>query len=112
MATAAQREKIGFEHKGIGSVLAHSRLAVPLNQREYKWQDEHVEALLEDFSNAIDNNQGVYFLGTIVLTRGDHDVPEVSDGQQRLATTTILLSAIRDYFHYNKDRERAEDIAS
>lgn len=103
-------EEIGFEHKGIGSVLAHNRLAVPLNQREYSWEDEHVQELFTDFANAIAKNKATYFLGTIVLTRGEGDVPEVSDGQQRLATTSILLAAIRDYFFKKGDAVRARSI--
>ena len=103
------KEEIGFEHKGIGEVLAHNRLAVPLNQREYSWEDEHVRDLLTDFANAISGKHGTYFLGTIVLT-GRVDVPEVSDGQQRLATTSILLAAIRDYFADTKDDKRKAHI--
>ncbi len=109
---AATNEEIGFEHKGIGDVLAHNRLVVPLNQREYSWEEEHVEDLFRDFANAIANDRATYFLGTIVLTRGDGDIPEVSDGQQRLATTTILLSAIRDYFFGTDDAIRARSIES
>lgn len=105
-------EEIGFEHKGIGDVLAHNRLVVPLNQREYSWEDEHVRELLADFANAIANNKATYFLGTIVLTRGDGEIPEVSDGQQRLATTTILLAAIRDWFFRHNDEPRARVIES
>lgn len=103
-------DEIGFEHKGIGAVIAHNRLAVPLNQREYSWKDEHVQELLTDFANAIANNKGTYFLGTIVLTRGESEIPEVSDGQQRLATTSILLAAIRDYFFKKGDTIRARSI--
>jgi hypothetical protein len=105
-----RRDEIGFEHEGIGAVLAHNRLAVPLNQREYSWEDGHVRELFNDFANAIANRKGTYFLGTIVLTRSEGDIPEVSDGQQRLATTTILLAAIRDYFLKNKDSKRAASI--
>ena len=65
----AKDDKIHFEHKGIGRVLKDHRLAVPPNQREYAWLDEHVNELFSDFANAIANNQGAYFLGTIVLTR-------------------------------------------
>jgi hypothetical protein len=36
-------------------------------------------------------------LGTIVLTRDSNRQWEVADGQQRLATTAILIAAIRDY---------------
>ena len=103
-------EEIGFEHKGIGDALAHNRFVVPLNQREYSWEKEHVTDLFSDFANAIANNRATYFLGTIVLTKDNEGNPEVSDGQQRLATTTILLAAIRDYFFYNKDNVRAQSI--
>lgn len=106
----ANGDTIGFEHKGIGAVLAHNRLAVPLNQREYSWEGEHVKELFSDFADAIAKNRATYFLGTIVLTRGESDIPEVSDGQQRLATTSILLAAIRDYFFENEDKKRAESI--
>jgi hypothetical protein len=107
---AQAREEIGFEHKGIGSVLAQNRLTVPLNQREYSWEEEHVKDLFSDFATAIAKGKNSYFLGTIVLTRGEGDIPEVSDGQQRLATTTILLAAIRDYFSSIGDKKRADSI--
>lgn len=99
-----------FEHKGIGKALAHNRFRVPLNQREYSWEDQHVLDLLQDFSSAIATNKATYFLGTIVLTAGDTASPEVCDGQQRLATTSILLAAIRDYFHAHQDDARATSI--
>lgn len=101
---------IGFEHKGIGAILAHNRLRVPLNQREYAWDKEHVQELLSDFSGAIEMDQATYFLGTIVLTKDTEELPEVSDGQQRLATTTILLAAIRDYLKEVKDFARAQSV--
>ncbi|MGC1130193.1 MAG: DUF262 domain-containing HNH endonuclease family protein [Candidatus Acidiferrales bacterium] len=105
----ADKDSIGFEHKGIGAVLAQNRLRVPLNQREYAWEDEHVQELFSDFAGSIDNDRPTYFLGTVVLTHGS-DEPEVSDGQQRLATTTILLTAIRDYLKSIKDFARASSI--
>ena len=96
-------QSIDFSHIGIGNVLRTERLAVPLNQREYAWLKEHVLALFHDLSKAINNNKPEYFLGTIVLTRGKNGVPRVTDGQQRLATVTILLGAIRDYFSERGD---------
>src|SRR5205807_7567912 len=97
---------ISFEHKGIGAALSHNRLVVPMNQRDYAWEEEHVQDLFQDFAQAI--THGTYFLGTIVLTHGEQDGPEVSDGQQRLATTTILLAAIRDYLFENNNKTRAQ----
>jgi hypothetical protein len=88
--------RIGFEHIGIGNLLRTGRLRVPPNQRSYKWEEEHVTDLFQDLLKAIDGPD--YFLGTIVLTGAANPIPEVTDGQQRLATTTILLTAIRDFF--------------
>lgn len=102
-------DKIDFDHKGIGSVLAQHRLIVPLNQREYAWEETHATDLFKDFANAIASNNS-YFLGTIVLTRGKDGQLEVSDGQQRLATTSILLAAIRDYFAETGQEGRAQSI--
>ncbi len=102
---------INFELKGIGQILAQNRLVVPLNQREYAWEKDHVKELFQDFSNALAKGKGGYFLGTIVLTKGSGDNPEVSDGQQRLATTSILIAAIRDYFAEHNDPKRAGAIA-
>ena len=98
-----QHRGIDFEHIGIGIALKRNRLVVPLNQREYSWEEEHVKDLFYDLAQAIDGQKSSYFLGTIVLTRGKDDSLEVADGQQRLATVTILLAAIRDYFQSKRD---------
>ncbi len=87
---------IRFDHVGLAAVLKNNNLKVPVNQREYSWESDNVEDLFQDFQLAIEN--GPYFLGTIVLTQGKKEHYEVADGQQRLATTMILIAAIRDYF--------------
>jgi Protein of unknown function DUF262/Protein of unknown function (DUF1524) len=110
-ASTMKTNEISFEHKGIGSVLAQNRLVVPLNQREYSWEEDHVKELFQDFSSALAVKQGAYFLGTLVFTKGANDHPEVSDGQQRLATTSILLAAVRDFFQAQKDDKRAQHVA-
>src|SRR5215831_1237253 len=97
-------EDVHFEHLGIGAVLQRYRLKVPMNQREYSWESKQVLDLLRDLAGAIHESKSSYFLGTIVLTSGEDDVLEVADGQQRLATTTIILAAIRDFF-VEKDEE-------
>ncbi|MCC6458043.1 MAG: DUF262 domain-containing protein [Caldilineaceae bacterium] len=91
------RNQISFEELGLGAVLNRSQLRVPLNQREYSWGEREVTTLLEDFARAINEGGSAYFLGTIVTIPRDNGQLEVVDGQQRLATTAILLAAIRDY---------------
>ncbi|HEX3036210.1 MAG TPA: DUF262 domain-containing protein [Thermodesulfobacteriota bacterium] len=99
-------DKINIELKGIGNQLSVNTLAVPKYQRSYAWEKNHVEALFKDIATAIRNNEPEYFLGSIVITQ-QLGRPEVVDGQQRLATITILLSAIRDYFYEIGDKKGA-----
>src|SRR5262245_57780406 len=88
---------LAFREVGIASILAQHQLSVPLNQRSYAWEDTHVQALFHDLAKAIDGGAKLYFLGTIVLTHGPKGLRQVADGQQRLATVSILIAAIRDY---------------
>ena len=101
---------VEFDAYGIGEVLRRHRLRVPENQRAYAWKDEHVQTLFEDLAAAYDKRPAPYFLGTIVLTGEGREILDVADGQQRLATTSILLSAIRDYLYTKGDAaKRASD---
>lgn len=95
---------IGFEQPGIGSLLSQNLLRVPPNQREYAWTEREVGQLFTDIARAMGDDSD-YFLGTIVTIPRQAGILEVVDGQQRLATTAIFLSAIRLYL-----KEIGEDI--
>jgi len=79
------------------------------NQREYAWKEEHVTDLYQDLAKAIADVEPDYFLGSVVVAKTDGKL-EVFDGQQRLATTVILLAAIRDWYTETKDTDRASII--
>ena len=76
--------------------------AIPPYQRPYAWTTDQASELLTDLLAFLENDsQAVdevnpYFLGSIVLIKGEES-PEadIVDGQQRLATLTILLAAFR-----------------
>lgn len=73
---------------------------IPAYQRPYAWTEEESGALFDDlfdfFKTEEDDN---YFLGSIVLIKDEgNPKSEVIDGQQRLTTLTILLSALASYF--------------
>jgi hypothetical protein len=101
---------IGIDLHGIGRILFNRNLSVPTYQRSYAWEEEHVCDFLEDVTTAISQGEHEYFIGSIVTTRNDTARAEIADGQQRLATVTILLAAIRDHFYERDDRERADTI--
>lgn len=74
---------------------------IPLYQRPYAWTTEQAGELIEDLITSLgDGNEPIdevnpYFLGSIVLIKGDKPDAQVVDGQQRLSTLTILLAALR-----------------
>ena len=70
-----------------------------------------MQTLFEDLSAAKQKDNPTYFLGTIVLTHGSKpNEHEVADGQQRLATTAILIGAIRDHlFNMGNSGKRAAE---
>ena len=94
---------------GIGEILKQHQLRVPPNQREYSWTEKEVTTLYHDIAKAIADSEAEYFLGTIVTIPADLGSLEVIDGQQRLATITILLCNIRRYL-IGKDDLIADDI--
>ena len=105
----ATKKNIDFKVGGIGRILAEKNLSVPLYQRPYAWEIKHVKDFLTDLKASITEKAEEYFLGTIVIL-DDEKQREVVDGQQRLATTMILIAAIRDYFEEEGDSERAADV--
>lgn len=95
------------------SMLSNTQEAykVPLYQRPYAWTKEQWEDLLEDIMEL--ENDKIHFLGSIVVVpEGNHRLGvnyfEVVDGQQRIATLLIWLSAIRDIAKENNNNELAE----
>lgn len=103
-------EGLKLKLDGLGHALYDHRLAVPMYQRSYKWTDDNIKELFHDYQRAI-RDDSEYFLGTIVTAaESNTDRPEIVDGQQRLATTTILLAAIRDRFLVRGDEEGASII--
>ena len=87
----------------IGALLSTTspRIEVPDWQRSYSWTTEEVEAFWQDIIAFDEQYPGdnivgeEYFLGSIVLVTGGA-TNLLLDGQQRLATATILLSVLRD----------------
>ena len=100
--------RIAIDPETIGHLLKDCRLKVPIHQRSYAWEDEHVTDLFQDLTKALKDGEPEYFLGSIVLIKAEDASLEVNDGQQRLATSVILLAAIRDYFHNLGDKTTSD----
>lgn len=91
-----------------------AHFSVPAFQRPFDWGPDEALQLLDDVSRAAgietsDHADPDYFLGTVLLLTEDGDVLpgpggsdathinyQIIDGQQRLTTTTVLFSILRD----------------
>jgi uncharacterized protein with ParB-like and HNH nuclease domain len=95
-----------FRRPGIGYY-------IPLYQREYSWDDENIEQLMDDICsgvrNLLDYPDTLHFMGTVILvTENDTEsnikpqdpralpsrIDNVIDGQQRLSTITLLACCL------------------
>lgn len=114
-----------YESSGIAALLRTRTLAVPFYQRSYSWVTREATASSSDASN--DKQQVVdfwddlhrsyvnrvsYFLGTVVLAAGEEESSGrklVIDGQQRLATASLLLAAIRNQYRVGGEEDLANN---
>jgi hypothetical protein len=86
---------------------------IPLYQREYSWDQENIDQLMEDICHGVEtlvsDDEAIRFMGTIILVT-EHNVAEniqpqdsralpsridnVIDGQQRISTIALLASLL------------------
>ena len=86
------------------------RFVVPWHQRYYDWEEEQIDELLQDISEAFEFDRQSYFVGSIMLIEGE-DEWEINDGQQRLITLSLMLAAFcRRFAQSGKYQDRAREI--
>lgn len=67
---------------------------VPIYQRNYAWEKDEIYAIIQDIYDAYITKKMTYFIGTLVSFHKGDKVYEVIDGQQRLTTIYLILSAL------------------
>ncbi|MGA9111606.1 MAG: DUF262 domain-containing protein [Smithella sp.] len=96
----------------------NKKYVVPRFQREYSWGEDEVAELWRDLtSNIVIKNDRLenqeYFIGSLVLVGEDKSTEfKIVDGQQRLTTITLLLSALVDSFVEIKRDDLAKGLYS
>lgn len=75
-------------------------LRIPLYQREYKWENEKIRALI------LDIKRQHKFLGNIILDEVV-DCYEIADGQQRITTCYLILVYLYNFYHGNPLEQRS-----
>ena len=94
--------KIEAHDRSITEVLNDKKYTVDYFQREYKWEERHIEQLVSDLTSSFLNeyrpkhkrkdieNYNSYYLGPFVISVKDGQ-RSIIDGQQRLTSLTLLL---------------------
>lgn len=102
---------LNSEPYGTGELIARKKhLQVPPYQRDYAWGADEVDQLLEDTLAAIYDENEEYFLGLIVIFGPIENDWMILDGQQRLATCTMILAAVRYWLHQLSRSDDADQI--
>jgi uncharacterized protein with ParB-like and HNH nuclease domain/predicted transport protein len=90
------------------------QFVIPIYQRTYSWHQIQCEQLFQDIlrisqsKQTLGDSQG-HFVGSVVYFQESihtvSDVPRllVIDGQQRLTTITLLITALADFISYHPD---------
>ncbi|MDG0973341.1 MAG: DUF262 domain-containing protein [Crocinitomicaceae bacterium] len=80
---------------------------IPIYQRNYAWGEAQITQLIEDVLDSSKHrdqetgNQKVYYIGSLVTFKREEEnrtLYETIDGQQRLTTLNILLSALKNQY--------------
>ncbi|MCK0499853.1 DUF262 and DUF1524 domain-containing protein [Helicobacter pylori] len=91
-----------------------NQLVIPIYQRLYSWEKEQCKQLWDDIIKiGGDDKMDGHFIGSILyvldgITHSDNALL-IIDGQQRLTTITLLLTALRDHLSDEVKRKEIED---
>lgn len=100
---ATENKKIRAKEYSLKDILSNNKYSIDYFQREYRWQKENIEQLIDDLYSAFRNdfrpehktkdvaNYASYFMGSIVVISKKDATMSIIDGQQRITSLTLLL---------------------
>ncbi|MGG0788787.1 DUF262 domain-containing HNH endonuclease family protein [Peribacillus simplex] len=78
------------------------RYKIPIMQRNYVWSKENLKEFISDIKDSMEeDNEQDYFIGSMVFSEDDPKIKMVIDGQQRITSITLLISAA--IYHFNNE---------
>jgi uncharacterized protein with ParB-like and HNH nuclease domain len=108
--------EIDGKTRSVKELLGKRKYSVDYYQREYKWQEKHIQELVDDlaerfladFDPAHERSEveryGHYFLGSVIVSHKNGQY-FIIDGQQRMTSLTLLLIYLN-----NLQRDRADKV--
>ena len=98
-----QNKKIVAKEYPLKDILSNNKYSIDYFQREYRWQKENIDQLIDDLYSAFRadyrpehsttdvQKYASYFMGSIVVIAKDDATMSIIDGQQRVTSLTLLL---------------------
>lgn len=105
----------------IRSLLSNNKFSIDYFQREYRWQEKHIKALVDDLTESFLNlyqkgqdrsavgNYDNYYLGPVVLNNHGKE-NSIIDGQQRITSLTLLLISLKRKQLNNAQKVKVDDL--
>lgn len=102
MSTIHNKKIVAKEYP-LKDILSNNKYSIDYFQREYRWQKENIDQLIDDLYSAFRAdyrpehstkdvaNYASYFMGSIVVIGKDDATMSIIDGQQRVTSLTLLL---------------------
>ena len=83
---------------------------IPDFQRPYSWEKSDAELFMEDIENTIKDPESEHYFGSVICVPEGSFKRTIIDGQQRVTTTTLMLTAI--YHLAKKDDKKLAEISA
>ena len=99
--------KIEANDKEVRDIFSLGYFKIPRFQRPYSWKKEEVKNFWDD---VVHDNHEFYFIGSMVVYSIDRPFLGIVDGQQRLTTITLILSALRNAFNSINESDLAKGV--
>lgn len=74
----------------VANIFENVHYVVPIYQRNYAWEKDQIEQLLQDILDVTDD----YYLGNLIVNKSGNNF-EVIDGQQRLTTLYLMMLCLK-----------------
>lgn len=100
---ATENKKIVAKEYSLKNILSNNKYSIDYFQREYRWQKENIDQLIDDLYSAFRSDfrpehktkdvasYASYFMGSIVVISKKDATMSIIDGQQRITSLTLLL---------------------
>src|SRR5262245_58713514 len=104
-------DSISCQVVSVGNLLrSGNSYVVPPYQRNYAWEEDQYGVFWFDIAKTFSAKTREYFLGSIVINNAQIPQLFVIDGQPRLITTAVLLSALRNHLRAEGLSELAASV--